>query len=448
MAQIIKHNYQDPLNSYPFNLRLLGLLRAGRYCGFDGINKINGTLNLELTHTVTGVYHTQENLSVNGPLGSLLTHQGMVVHEDAPVSLSITSNAGNAFTRKDLVIFEHEYLNSPGGQNGIYSIVPGSPGGPSLPPIPNPEKQIVIGILTIPANATVVDNVTYEPAQTPLPGGQNIISNFPELDARYARLNTTNVFTKRQNFPAATGVSLSSLFGTFSGGKWTPHDNANSFTYPAGQPSITIKEIEATTNNNEILLVNLSVNPITISLNAVPSLGGLTILGNMGTGNKPLVLGTNGWVKLVQITNTGYIITGHSQMFSDIYEGRKAYALNPTDFNVTGGINSLTGQGFKYKITGNIIEIHFSYSIVFNIAINNWEVDIANFMPYNASHTQGPWAIFSNNLNHNSPDTYIGLKGVYINGASKVLNFTDQTNGISMGVLSSNVEGTIRIDMV
>ena len=137
MTQIRYHNYLRPLESLPENYRLLGSLWPGRYCGWDSFVFVGTTGTV--SHSSSGVKKT--NLvptTQDGPMGLVVTNQGVHVFEDANDSTVVVDfNTGNAFERIDLLILTHEHTEVGGGTSAVYSVIKGALGGPVEPSISN-----------------------------------------------------------------------------------------------------------------------------------------------------------------------------------------------------------------------------------------------------------------------------------------------------------------------
>lgn len=390
MAQRRSYTYKEPINSFEFAQRSLPELVAGRYCGFDDFNIVAG-LDLEIVHNLTGVYPTTKLLAIEGPFGGLITKQGIRVTETAPVPLTIATNAANASDRHDLIIFEHEHTEVIGGADGSYSVIQGPNGNPSPPALTNPEKQIILGTLVIPANEADLTNAVYTPAQVPLPGGQNIITNFPELDARFAKLAAYNAYTATQGFPAATGAVIGDLFGTLVGQKWTPVGDANFFIYPAGTAADIIQEIQATQDNAELIIYNGSANTLTIELGQAPAAGGLAIICPYRTTD--IVLTQGQWVELRQIGGLTYVVVNDSVSLKDGTENANSswttlalladqnlddagdYKWSTTGPNAPGVI-TFTTMTIKYKKIGKTLYLYYNVNVSFDVLNTDWTIEI------------------------------------------------------------------------
>jgi len=303
MAQSIYYNYKAGLNSNDFNKVLLGVHEPGRYRGFDTLTPT--TLSFTLSHSVTGIVQTRENLTQTNPTGILVTKQGFVIQEDATITgLACLTNGANAFQRIDLVICEHEDVNVIGGQAAVYSVIKGADGGPVVPALPNPEKQIIVGQILIPASAATLASATWTKAQCPLLGGNNIFANFPELDTRYAKLleaNGPNVFTtqNQENYPSTAMVITSN--------RWTVPNTGNTFKSPSS--TSTLNEIIGARRGTRIKIIADGV--LNITLGVSPTGGGLTI----GNSTLSIIMGISSIQLLatqsVELINveTGWLIT-------------------------------------------------------------------------------------------------------------------------------------------
>lgn len=160
------HNYKRGLVSIDENHRLLGIVKPGRYTGFDTMTSIVG-LSCQIAHTKTGIVKTNIDLTQTPPTGVFVTPQGVVVNEDEPVPVSFDTNFGNTFSRADLIIYSHTHVTTPGGAAATLSIVKGPVGEFTLPLVPNPTTQVVVGVMVLPAGATNLSTATYLPKTVP-----------------------------------------------------------------------------------------------------------------------------------------------------------------------------------------------------------------------------------------------------------------------------------------
>lgn len=223
MAQERLWNYKAGLNSNEMNRVLLGILEPARYRGFDYLIT-SASLNFTLDHNGTGIAQTKEDLTATTKKGIILTKQGIVIQEDAAIALTCLTNVSNSSARTDLVVCQHQDVNVVGGQAAIYLVIPGANGTTAAPALTNPTYQIIVGTITIPANATDLDGADYVPAQCPLPGGHTLEGvNFPEL-INYVKRNVATLYSKYQSW----GLSEALVAATTSSVIYVP-DTGNSF---------------------------------------------------------------------------------------------------------------------------------------------------------------------------------------------------------------------------
>lgn len=182
-------NYNHDLASFEHNLMNLGLHNPGRYAGFDTMIQ-SGTLTIDIGHDDTGIGYKTAADTIKGPLGVLLSGQGVIIMEDTPIEgLTIDTNAGNSEFRYDLIICTHSFVNVTGGQDAVYSVVKGPINSPIKPILSDSYKQIPIGVLEIPPGATDANQFTYKKFKCPDSG-----------DGEDARLSDPNIFKALQLF--------------------------------------------------------------------------------------------------------------------------------------------------------------------------------------------------------------------------------------------------------
>lgn len=272
MAQKVYFNYKESLTSANANRFLLGILEPGRYRGFD--NMVVSGLNITLNHNTTGILQTKEDLSQSSRTSVIITKQGNIIQEDDVIALVVSTNASNAFIRRDLVVCNHQKVNVIGGQAATYSVIRGTDGDTNAPSLPNPNWQTIIGTIVIAPSASDLNSATWEPAKVPLLAGlPNLLDpNFSELTDTFAQLDAPNIFTQQQIIkPSNTAIE-----SVVSSGLFTVPTNGNLFF----GGTCTINEITA---NNvgyktglEITLMS-SGGTITINFDATPTQGGYPI---------------------------------------------------------------------------------------------------------------------------------------------------------------------------
>ena len=167
MAKKLFTTYRAPVDSYPLGEQNIGLLKPGRYSGYD-LMITRGALDISIKHSGT-VRKTGKDNNYAPLYGAILFGSGIILHDEDNINLVVDSNSGNANVRTDFVIVENTYQEISGGTPPIYSIIKGPSDG-TLPILPNPSKQILIGRIYIEGNGYLFTNLTYVPERAPLPG--------------------------------------------------------------------------------------------------------------------------------------------------------------------------------------------------------------------------------------------------------------------------------------
>lgn len=167
MAQKQFTTFRQAIESFPLGERNVGILKPGRYNGFDSVSSLGG-LDIEIGHLGL-VPKTDKTGTPDNNFGAIMMPTGIVIHETGRPRLTINTNSGNNNLRVDLVICEHEYQPVQGGTPAIYSIIQGPIDG-GTPTLPNPEKQIIIGRIKVQPNGYQFSDISYEVEMTPLPG--------------------------------------------------------------------------------------------------------------------------------------------------------------------------------------------------------------------------------------------------------------------------------------
>lgn len=197
MTQTRLRNYLNPLTSFDHNKANLGMHNPGRYAGFDTVQwAALNSLSFLIAHTGTGITYKDANENVVGPSGVLLTPQGGIIFDGAPVGtdtgtvLTLDSNAGNTNIRYDILVCSHSFVVEAGGQNALYSIVKGSTSSPTIPSVTDPLHQIIVGVFKIQPGATGSNGtIRWIPSECPDSG-----------DGKDARLELINTFNQLQQW--------------------------------------------------------------------------------------------------------------------------------------------------------------------------------------------------------------------------------------------------------
>lgn len=168
MATTLFTTYRAPVDSFPNGQRDIGMHKAGRYNGFDLLQS-GGGLNLILSHT-DKVQKTSITNTTMPVFGSILFKSGIVAHVEDNINLVIETNSGNSVERNDIIIAENIYQEIQGGTPITYSIVKGPNNSAAIPTVPNPNTQVILGVLKIAANGFQFSDITYTPSYPALPG--------------------------------------------------------------------------------------------------------------------------------------------------------------------------------------------------------------------------------------------------------------------------------------
>lgn len=174
MGQVRTVEYNTPITSFKRNQSLIGPIEPGRYRGWDTAAEGTGSgIVIDITHDNTGIQKTDINLNLENKRGVVVTPQGVTITDDDPLSFTIDDNNGNSQIRYDLIIIEHEFTQVTGGQAAIYSVIRGPLESATVPALPNPEKQIILGIVELAAGATDYSGITYSVSNSPALGNDN-----------------------------------------------------------------------------------------------------------------------------------------------------------------------------------------------------------------------------------------------------------------------------------
>jgi len=199
MAQTRFWNFKDDDTTFRLNQWLNGILNSGVYRGFDFVAQASNVFRMN--QGTTGFVDFDIDSVANDAKGVLRTPQGTYILEDGNIDINISANAGPG-TRFDLIFCQHEYIDGvEGGAVATYAVIEGAPGG-GIPALQNPEKQILIGVLTLPQGFSDLQDTgvvfTKEPAPT--------FSNDPTI----VHTNIVNRFTK-QNQAASVVIDASMI---------------------------------------------------------------------------------------------------------------------------------------------------------------------------------------------------------------------------------------------
>lgn len=183
MAQERFWNWKDDDSTFRLNWRDLIIIPYGLYGGFDA--DLNNGMTLTLQHNSAGLNKVKKDLSVTPDLGIWKSKQGVVVVEDSPIQLPISTGTGKP--RIDLIVAEHEYIETTGGATAVYKVIQGTPApNPTEPVLTYPTKQVILGRLRVPAYANNLLGATYTKEPAPDFNGDNTIMHTDKVQTSTA----------------------------------------------------------------------------------------------------------------------------------------------------------------------------------------------------------------------------------------------------------------------
>ena len=170
MAQQQFTTYQADVLSFELREAMMGIIRGGRYSGFDQISEdgtpSGGTIFLTLDHSSKGVQTLPEggsSLSVN--YGVAVTTQGIIIREDdTGIDIDIPDNSGGSSFRWYVIYMEHDYDNgTPGPSPATFGTINGVDGG-GIPALTEAYHRVIIGYIRANDGAVDISDLTYFPA--------------------------------------------------------------------------------------------------------------------------------------------------------------------------------------------------------------------------------------------------------------------------------------------
>lgn len=217
MTQTRYFNWKDEDKTIALNNWLRGVTQSGLYCGFNW----NPTANMTLTLVHTdGEISYDEDLNPSSSLGVTITPQGVLIKEDASITLPI-SNGDATHPRIDVIIVSHEYQEGiVGGSAATYAVIQGTPAEiPERPALTDITKQVAIGYLYVPAGTTqlqVDDGVQWVRNISPVAKG-NVSGVLKEADYDSTAETLTLDKTGRNNFIITSDEDIAREFHSILG---------------------------------------------------------------------------------------------------------------------------------------------------------------------------------------------------------------------------------------
>lgn len=259
--------YQTPINSDDYNKAIAGANPPGRYSGFDTIIYPGSGAQFSLGHNQSGIVLTDTSGVNTNPFGYYITKHGVRIHEDSAIpNLILSGNVGNASDRIDLIVATHDFLLTPGGQAATYSIVQGPSGSYTIPALPNPTRQIILGYITIAAGATALQALTHlasPPTWPTLPYATYTTAQVPGHGGR-PDLRADEYIKLRSRFDSSEGETaryVNNAGGGIYSSLKLPSGSNTVLHADNGGSSIGIKFIEKPLSGNSGITINFRGTP-------------------------------------------------------------------------------------------------------------------------------------------------------------------------------------------
>jgi len=164
-------NYKEDDSTFLLNNKFAGIIPAGIYAGFD-VEEFSGmTLNLIQDNGIIKL-DINRNESV---VGVAVSKQGVVITENSDISITLTNGAvGN---RWDLIVMNHKFIDTVGGEAATYTVIEGVPNSkvPTIPTVTS-NTQVILYTVYIPSGAVDLTNVIFQKSDVPLLGNNTNIA--------------------------------------------------------------------------------------------------------------------------------------------------------------------------------------------------------------------------------------------------------------------------------
>lgn len=214
--------YHAEVKSFPLSIARIGILRKGRYSGFDLMIAGTGTVDIPIAikASTDSVRSLSSANAVNAVESTVLTAHGVVIKSPDTVQLSIAPNLTSK-ARWDRIYLEYLWEDSDTPSSpfiGVISNVTKPFIGIPPTPVATTETQVTLGTVYVPAGATSFGSLIYYPEPCPLPGDLSLLDYHEQLDLRYAQLDAANTFTGTQvSEPAEIGLNTTAEVVAYTG---------------------------------------------------------------------------------------------------------------------------------------------------------------------------------------------------------------------------------------
>jgi len=202
--------YHAEVKSFPLSQARVGLMKPGRYSGFDLMSAGTNVVGIPIKiGPSSGSIRSVASDNTQNPLEStVLTGHGVVIKTPDSAQLSITINE-TIHDRHDTIYLEYLWEDSDTPSAPFIGVIEGSLyasdsnlwGIPdlTLAPALTLVTQTRLGVVFVPAGATVIGQLQYFPDLCPLLGDSSLLDYHDELDVRYAQLAHSNHFLGTQS---------------------------------------------------------------------------------------------------------------------------------------------------------------------------------------------------------------------------------------------------------
>lgn len=168
MAQKQYSTYQVDILSFELRDALIGILKPGRYLGYNGMSEYQAQVGNDVYCAIEqedpiSKYDQQNPPVVEAARGVAITSQGTIIAEDSSVQVTVTITPTNSNGIYHIVYMEHAYLSgTPGANPATYGLKSGVDGG-GIPGLQYHTKQVVIGVIFEEDGSTGFSSLIYHP---------------------------------------------------------------------------------------------------------------------------------------------------------------------------------------------------------------------------------------------------------------------------------------------
>lgn len=157
--------YGAPLESFEYRQAMVGLLKPGRYNGFDTATNVSG-LEYNISHTLGNIRKLEDdNVTNTFAFGAFMTNQGQIYHEDSQVNITLDPEI-SGIVRYDALVATVPYSTNSAGNNPTYEIVKGinTLNWERLRRVSGTSSiQVILGVFSLNPNTSNDSGVSYEP---------------------------------------------------------------------------------------------------------------------------------------------------------------------------------------------------------------------------------------------------------------------------------------------